>query len=121
MKDKLLGDVLKNRVSGFKGLSIEIKPLDKEQEDAELKKEGLAPAFPAKDQAVKAEALNEKQMPPSDMDLVDDDEEIADSLVNEDDQDDLLMMAMENKKPKGLHAKAEQVMVAKKALKKKKD
>jgi len=119
VKDAILGNMMKEKMGSLhKGLTIkiEVEPGDKAKEDADLKTSGLAPSLPEKDKEVKAApgATDDPDLP--------NDEEMGmiDGLINDDEQDDYILQAMKNERPKGLGAKIEQMMVAKKIAKKQK-
>jgi len=106
----MFNDIIRKKLEELLGgdtkISIEIEPAEKQKQDDELKKQGLAPSNPKKDAEVKAMSKDEEEsgdMMPEE----DEDEKIASSLMDEDEMVGLVDM---KEKPKGLFGKMKQKM-----------
>lgn len=103
IKDKILNDVMRSKMGGGLTVKIEIEPAEKNKENDELKKEGLAPSLPEKDDEVKRIPGQQSE-----------DDELADHFMKPEEQAQMQAMAAKGQKPKGIQGKAEQLMATKK-------
>ena len=113
MFNDIIRKKLEEALGGSAKITIEIDPAQKQKDDEELKKQGLAPSNPKKDEEVKGKKLEvemEQETPE------DDDSELAASMMDEDEMQGLIEM---QGKPKTLFGKMKQKMakgVAKKEI-----
>lgn len=116
IKDKALNDVMKSKMGnlhqGF-AIKIEVEPAEKDAENEDLKKQGLAPSLPAQDEEV-------KKVPGAEDEMMDD-SQVADHFMSPEEQEEMQMMASQGQKPKGLRGKIEQGIATKKIAKFSKD